>query len=121
MQMGDRYMVMTREKDAYSIGFDYLPEAEAWYDEKREAILNDQTHMYGYVLVDMVRTCVGLRFLTTIDWNPRTWWWRPRLRFRFGFMFAWLGLLVKVERHYDNLTGRVLRDHLTENGGADDA
>jgi hypothetical protein len=102
---------MNRERDAYCIDFQSLGEARRWYDEHKKYITGEGSSMYDYVLVEAPRTRTGHTFKLRLFWHPYRWMWRPRIQFRFGFSFVWFGVQINANREYDNIPGKIIRDH----------
>lgn len=61
------YRCMNRNLDAYSIDFDWWPDAERWYEEQKRYIESDTSSIYGNVMVEMRSVVCGFSLSVGVD------------------------------------------------------
>ena len=61
------YRCMNRKLDAYSIDFDWWPDADRWYVGQKPYIESETSSMYGDVLVEMRSVVCGFSLSAGLD------------------------------------------------------
>lgn len=108
------YAIMSVNLDSYYLTRMSYREAEQWYEEHRESIVEEpsKSNYSGARLVKMKRVKSGCRvdlklWTKGMEWSPR-WEWR------YSKYLCWLFFRIGFEFNYSDVVDKVIKDFYEE-------